>query len=61
LKGLSPIILRGRREKGMYFFLQVLFKVFCNYMFTNILERFVFLFIDIVLIMIIVIAGIYDI
>jgi hypothetical protein len=30
-KGRSPIILRGRREKGMYFFSQVLF----NYFFFN--------------------------
>ena len=28
----SPIILRGRREKGMYFFFQVLFIFFLNYL-----------------------------
>ena len=27
-EGRSPIILRGRHEKGMYFFFQVLFKIF---------------------------------
>jgi hypothetical protein len=31
-EGRSPIILRGRREKGMYFFVQVFFKVFYYYL-----------------------------
>ena len=32
-EGRSPIMFRGGHEKGMYFFFQVLFKVFLNLLF----------------------------